>query len=201
MRNKPTITKKKGCSNLIVGVIFAIILLALIKSINDSPTTTNQVDSKTVNVASTQTVSPPVSTQTPSTPQEFVYEAAEKVYGDDLISVEFVDVDKNAPMLEVYCVFKDNFTNKFRRDIFMKDASEFLHMISILQSDKKIDVESVFIHGQTDFIDKYGNESKGDAMQMRIYTKELQKINWENISEINLEDLAVTFAVHPLFRD
>ena len=57
--------------------------------------------------------------------------------------------------------------------------------------------------GQTiaDFIDKYGNESKGDAMQMRIYTKELQKINWENISEINLEDLAVTFAVHPLFRD
>ena len=94
MRNKPTITKKKGCSNRIVGVIFAIILLALIKSINDSPTTTNQVDSKTVNVASTQTVSPPVSTQTPSTPQEFVYEAAEKVYGDDLISVEFVDVDK-----------------------------------------------------------------------------------------------------------
>lgn len=31
MRNKPTITKKKGCSNRIVGVIFAIILLALIK--------------------------------------------------------------------------------------------------------------------------------------------------------------------------
>ena len=101
MRNKPTITKKKGCSNRIVGVIFAIILLALIKSINDSPTTTNQVDSKTVNVASTQTVSPPVSTQTPSTPQEFVYEAAEKVYGDDLISVEFVDVDKNLSLIHI----------------------------------------------------------------------------------------------------
>lgn len=198
MKNKDIPKKKNGCLYRFAVLLFALALLALIKEVNDSSKPTNSVENT---ISPLQTTLSPVATETPSTPGEYVTQAAKEIYKDNLISVDFVDVDKESPMLEVYCVFQDGFSNESRRDIFMDNASDFLHKVSVLLEDKKIDFESVFIHARTTFVDKYGNEFDGDAMQIRIYATELQKINWDNILKVDLEDLAVAFAVHPLFRD
>ena len=187
--------KKHGCIYyaFIIAVFF--IVLAIISeddkdtvstdndnniSVSSENTTTNSEN--TIQTSSQDEIGEtPVSTPEPATEEEWVRCAALDVYKDDLISVEMVDVDKDAPMIELYCVFRDNWTRSLRRDMFMFDARDFMKSIAELSNSGKVQYESVFIHGRTTFLDKYGNESEGDAMSIRVYASELQKVNWDNI--------------------
>ncbi len=210
--------KKFGCGHFALIVIVLLVFLNLIsKPKEETSTTIGNVNNATVisqkentpkNTKNdmplstkTENTEAPVSTAEPATEEEWVQYAALDVYKDDLISVELVDVDKNAPMIEVYCVFADNWTKSLRRDMFMFKARDFMKSIVELSNNEKIEYESVFIHGRTTFLDKYGNESEGDAMSIRVYASELQKVNWDNITIDMLQNLAISYAVHPLFRD
>ena len=67
----------------------------------------------------------------------------------------------------------------------------------------KIEFGSVFIHGRTTFIDKYGNETEGDAASIRIKASEAEKVNW-SLTTFRAEmmpGIAVSFMIHPIIRD
>ena len=207
--------KKHGC--IYYAFIIAVFFIVLSITLEDDKDTVSTDNDNNISVSSENTLASsgnaiqassqdeisetPVTTPEPATEDEWVRHAALDVYEDDLISIEMVDVDKDAPMIELYCVFRDNWTKSLRRDMFMFDARDFMKSIVELSNSGKVQYESVFIHGRTTFLDKYGNESEGDAMSIRVYASELQKVNWDNMRIDMLQDLAVSYAVHPLFRD
>ena len=75
--------------------------------------------------------------------------------------------------------------------------------LDVLAKEGKIKYGSVFIHGRTTYIDKYGNETEGDAAAIRIKASEAAKVNW-SLSTFRAEmmpGIAVSFMIHPIIRD
>lgn len=194
--------KKKGCClfTLIKWIVIAFAVLAIM-TLFTSTSDTNTASSG-AEVASTSapaaTVAP---TATPSTREEWVQRAAEEVYGDDLISITWQEVDNQKDMIVIWCQFKDNLTNNLRRTMFMMDAENMLKRVAQLGKDGYIEYGSCYIVGRTTYLDTYGNEFDGNAMEIRLKAGDLEKINWDNITSDMLVNLATTYAVHPLFRD
>lgn len=194
--------KKKGCClftliKWIVIAFSALVLLTLFTSTSDTNTTSSGTEVSSTS-APTATVAP---TASPSTREEWVQYAANDVYSDDLISATWQEVDNQKDMIVICCKFKDNLTNNLRRTMFMMDAKNMLKRVAQLSKDGHIEYGSCYIIGRTTYLDTYGNEFDGNAMEIRLKAEDLAKINWDNITSDMLVNLATTYAVHPLFRD
>lgn len=207
-------SKKKGCFSRILSLAFwafaSIVILAFVDSIGDVDSSSDVSAPPAVSATSAVRAEPtpkPTSaptiapTATPSTREELVQIAAESVYGDGLISVSWQEVDNQKDMIVIWCKFKDNFTKQMRRDGFMIDAKNMFKRVAKLGADGFIEYGSCYIVGRTTYLDSYGNEFDGNAMEIRLTSSDLEKINWDNINSDMIINLAAPYAVHPLFRD
>lgn len=166
-----------------------------------APTAAHKSEPTAVPTA-TPTAEPTASpTAEPATREDWVRLAAQEVYRDDLISVTWQEVDNQKDMIVIWCEFSDNFTNQMRRDGFMLDAKNMFKRIAQLGKDGLVEYGSCYIVGRTTYLDNYGNEFDGNAMEIRLKASDLAKINWDNVNSDMLVNLATTYAVHPLFRD
>lgn len=215
--------KKKGCFSRLISVLFKLsvtfILFVFIVSLLDDDTApvttpTEIAPPPAVSIAVDATAAPAVvptvaptavptaaPTAEPSTREDWVLRAAQEVYRDDLISVTWQEVDNQKDMIVIWCEFSDNFTNQMRRDVFMLDAKNMFKRIAQLGKDGLVEYGSCYIVGRTTYLDNYGNEFDGNAMEIRLKASDLAKINWDNVNSDMLVNLATTYAVHPLFRD
>ena len=153
----------------------------------------------------------PESTPEPETLQEWAEYVANSVYGSfdpkysSLISVECEQVDgENAPMIIINAKYPDTvLKNDDRMGNFLYNAMQLTWKLNDLAKEGKIEFGSVFIHGRTTFIDKYGNETEGDAASIRIKASEAEKVNW-SLTTFRAEmmpGIAVSFMIHPIIRD
>ena len=154
----------------------------------------------------------PVATPEPETLQEWAEYVANSVYGSfdpkysSLISVECEQVDgETAPMIIINAKYPDTFMrdNDERMGSFLYNAMETTWKLNDLAKEGKIEYGSVFIHGRTTFLDKYGNETEGDAASIRIKASEAEKVNWglTTFRSEMMPGIAVSFMIHPIIRD
>ena len=168
-------------------------------------------DTPTPAPAETPTPAPEY-TPEPETLQEWAEYVANSVYGSfdpkysSLISVECEQVDgENAPMIIINAKYPDTFMrdNDERMGSFLYNAMKTTWKLNDLAKEGKIEYGSVFIHGRTTFLDKYGNETEGDAASIRIKAREAAKVNW-SLTTFRAEmmpGIAVSFMIHPIIRD
>ena len=153
----------------------------------------------------------PEATQEPETLQEWAEHVANSVYGSfdpkysSLISVECEQVDgENAPMIIINAKYPDTvLKNDDRMGNFLYNAMQTTWKLNDLAKEGKIEYGSVFIHGRTTFLDKYGNETEGDAASIRIKASEAAKVNW-SLTTFRAEmmpGIAVSFMIHPIILD
>ena len=153
----------------------------------------------------------PESTPEPETLQEWAEYVANSVYGSfdpkygSLISVECEQVDgETAPMIIINAKYPDTvLKNDDRMGNFLHKAMQMTWKLNDLAKEGKIEYGSVFIHGRTTFLDKYGNETEGDAASIRIKASEAATVNW-SLTTFRAEmmtGIAVSFMIHPIIRD
>ena len=194
--------EKKGCCLFKILKFFVIALAALAVLVLVAGSPDNNETTTTTNIQNTITAPTVSATPEPSTREEWVLASAKKVYEDNLISVEWQEVDNQKDMIVIKCVFSDNFTKQMRRDMFMLRAKDMFKHISELGKDGHIEYSSCYIIGRTTYLDKYNNEFEGNAMEIRLLEKDLSKLNWDNyMNNETIINLATTYTVHPLFRD
>ena len=154
----------------------------------------------------------PKDTPEPETLQEWAEYVANSVYGSfdpkysSLISVECEQVDgENAPMIIINAKYPDTFMrdNDERMGSFLYNAMKTTWKLNDLAKEGKIEYGSVFIHGRTTFLDKYGNEIEGDAASIRVKASEAAKVNWSltTFRSEMMPGIAVSFMIHPIIRD
>lgn len=216
--------RKKGCiSRMLTYFMYffaAMIVITLISETTggnsgDTSSRTADVEASVSDVPSTPESTPtpaPEATPEPETLQEWAEHVANSVYGSfdpkysSLISVECEQVDgENAPMIIINAKYPDTFMrdNDNRMGSFLYDAMETTWKLSDLAKEGKIEYGSVFIHGRTTFLDKYGNETEGDAAAIRVKASEAEKVNW-SLTTFRAEmmpGIAVSFMIHPIIRD
>ena len=216
--------RKKGCiSRMLTYFMYffaAMIVITLISETTggnsgDTSSSTADVDASVSDVPSTPESTPtpaPEATPEPKTLQEWAEYVANSVYGSfdqkysSLISVECEQVDgENAPMIIINAKYPDTFMrdNDTRMGQFLYHAMKMMWKLNDLAKEGKIEYGSVFIHGRTTFLDKYGNETEGDAASIRIKASEAAKVNW-SLTTFRAEmmpGIAVSFMIHPIIRD
>ena len=214
--------KKKGCFARLISLLFKLfvtfILFVFIVSLLDDDTQPQAtspdiapppVVSNTFEETSSPTVAPtaiPTAAPTaePATREDWVLRAAQEVYRDDLISVTWQEVDNQKDMIVIWCNMPDGFSNSSRRLLFMGDAKNMFKRVSELGNDGLIEYGSCYIVGRTTYLDNYGKEFDGNAMEIRLKEEDLSQIKWENMNSVMLSALASnygTFGIHPLLRD
>lgn len=215
--------RKKGCiSRMLTYIMYffaAMIVITLISETTggnsgDTSSSTADVDVSMSDVPSTPESTPtpaPESTPEPETLQEWAEYVANSVYGSfdpkysSLISVECEQVDgENAPMIIINAKYPDTvLKNDDRMGNFLHKAMQMTWKLNDLAKEGKIEYGSVFIHGRTTFLDKYGNETEGDAASIRIKASEAAKVNWSLTTFMAemMPGIAVSFMIHPIIRD
>ena len=216
--------RKKGCiSRMLTYFMYffaAMIVITLISETTggnsgDTSSSTADVEASVSDVTSTPESTPtpaPEATPEPETLQKWAEYVANSVYGSfdpkysSLISVECEQVDgESAPMIIINAKYPDTFMrdNDNRMGSFLYDAMETTWKLSDLAKEGKIEYGSVFIHGRTTFLDKYGNETEGDAASIRIKASEAAKVNWSltTFRSEMMPGIAVSFMIHPIIRD
>lgn len=216
--------RKKGCiSRMLTYFMYffaAMIVITLISETaggnsGDTSSSTADVEASVSDVTSTPESTPtpaPEATPEPETLQEWAEYVANSVYGSfdpkysSLISVECEQVDgESAPMIIINAKYPDTFMrdNDKRMGSFLYDAMKTTWKLNDLAKEGKIEYGSVFIHGRTTFLDKYGNEIEGDAASIRVKASEAAKVNW-SLTTFRAEmmpGIAVSFMIHPIIRD
>ena len=215
--------RKKGCiSRMLTYFMYffaAMIVITLISETTggnsgDTSSRTADVEASVSDVPSTPESTPtpaPEATPEPETLQEWAEYVANSVYGSfdpkysSLISVECEQVDgENAPMIIINAKYPDTvLKNDDRMGNFLHKAMQMTWKLNDLAKEGKIEYGSVFIHGRTTFLDKYGNETEGDAASIRIKASEAAKVNW-SLTTFRAEmmtGIAVSFMIHPIIRD
>lgn len=153
----------------------------------------------------------PSPTPEPSTLQEWAENVAQAVYGRfdseyrDLISVSCEQVDgENAPMIIINVKYPSTFlrNNDERMSGFLFNVMNVNWKLADLAKAGKIEYGSVLIHGRTMFADQYGNETEGDAANIRIKASEAAKVNWslETVNAEMMPGISVSFGIHPIIR-
>ena len=215
--------REKGCiSRLFTYFMYffaAMIVITLISETtgsNSGDTSSGTTDSvetvaETTSTPEATSTPEPEATPAPETLQEWAEYVANSVYGSfdpkysSLISVECEQVDgENAPMIIINAKYPDTvLKNDDRMGNFLHNAMQMTWKLNDLAKEGKIEYGSVFIHGRTTFLDKYGNETEGDAASIRIKASEAAKVNWSltTFRSEMMPGIAVSFMIHPIIRD
>lgn len=209
--------KKGGCIGKTITAFFGLMIVAaLISSVGNPDAGESTVPASTHEETSTTeapTEAPkPTATPEPTTLQEWAESVAQSVYlpydyqYTNLISVSCEQVDgESAPMIIINVKYPSTFmrNNDERMSGFLFNVMNVNWKFADLAKEGKIEYGSVYIHGRTTYLDKYGNEIEGDAASIRIKASEAAKVNW-SMSTVNAEmmpGIAVSFMIHPIIRD
>lgn len=108
-------------------------------------------------------------------------------------------IEINTDYGEINTILKmeDNFTNNLIVSSMKRKAFEiFEGLQSIVEHNN---VNNITVTYQTTFIDKYGNESLGNACIISIDTAELIKVNFKNVFPEDLDNFCTVY-IHPSLK-
>lgn len=213
--------RTKGCLLTIFEIVVATFVIALAVSLFFAVMNRDELSSQPVSQTEdvkaepkvTNTPRPtktpkPTATPEPDTLQGWAESFAERVFFpidsgiSTLISVTCEQVDgETAPMVTVNVEFPDGLKNDSRVSAFLSRAAKMNRYMSEAAKEGKIEYGSLLVIGWTTYIDKYGNESDGHAVDIRVKASEAAKVNWENFSSDMLPGIAVSFGINPIIRD
>ena len=213
--------RTKGCLLTIFEIVVATFVIALAVSLFFAVMNRDELSSQPVSQTEdvkaepkvTATPKPtktpkPTATPEPDTLQGWAESLAERVFFpidsgiSTLISVTCEQVDgETAPMVTVNVEFPDGTKNDSRVSAFLSRAAKMNRYMSEAAKEGKIEYGSLLVIGWTTYIDKYGNESDGHAVDIRVKASEAAKVNWENFSSDMLPGIAVSFGINPIIRD
>lgn len=213
--------RTKGCLLTIFEIVVATFVIALAVSLFFAVMNRDELSSQPVSQTEdvkakpkvTATPKPtktpkPTATPEPDTLQGWAESLAERVFFpidsgiSTLISVTCEQVDgETAPMVTVNAEFPDGAKNDSRVSAFLSRASKMNRYMSEAAKEGKIEYGSLLVIGWTTYIDKYGNESDGHAVDIRVKASEAAKVNWENFSSDMLPGIAVSFGINPIILD
>lgn len=213
--------RTKGCLLTIFEIVVATFVIALAVSLFFAVMNRDELSSQPVSQTEdvkaepkvTATPKPtktpkPTATPEPDTLQGWAESLAERVFFpidsgiSTLISVTCEQVDgETAPMVTVNVEFPDGTKNDSRVSAFLSRAAKMNRYMSETAKEGKIEYGSLLVIGWTTYIDKYGNESDGHAVDIRVKASEAAKVNWENFSSDMLPGIAVSFGINPIIRD
>ena len=213
--------RTKGCLLTIFEIVVATFIIALAVSLFFAVMNRDELSSQPVSQTEdvkakpkvTATPKPtktpkPTATPEPDTLQGWAESIAERVFFpidsgiSTLISVTCEQVDgETVPMVTVNVEFPDGTKNDSRVSAFLSRAAKMNRYMSEAAKEGKIEYGSLLVIGWTTYIDKYGNESDGHAVDIRVKASEAAKVNWENFSSDMLPGIAVSFCINPSIRD
>lgn len=213
--------RTKGCLLTIFEIVVATFIIALAVSLFFAVMNRDELSSQPVSQTEdvkakpkvTATPKPtktpkPTATPEPDTLQGWAESIAERVFFpidsgiSTLISVTCEQVDgETVPMVTVNVEFPDGTKNDSRVSAFLSRAAKMNRYMSEAAKEGKIEYGSLLVIGWTTYIDKYGNESDGHAVDIRVKASEAAKVNWENFSSDMLPGIAVSFGINPIIRD
>lgn len=155
----------------------------------------------------TQTPAPtPIPTPTPTlTPQPteatqeaYIEDALKRALGSQYIKFEN---NNNGDNINVYFELGAAWNNKMYKTGFFMNCVDILQALDELADLGKISFETVYLEADTDFVDTYGNPSKGKAMTLDITHDTIAQINWERFLRDNLETIATDYWCHQALKD
>ena len=213
--------RTKGCLLTIFEIVVATFVIALAVSLFFAVMNRDELSSQPVSQTEDVKAEPkvmatpkptktpkPTATPEPDTLQGWAESLAERVFFpidsgiSTLISVTCEQVDgETAPMVTVNVEFPDGTKNDSRVSAFLSRAAKMNRYMSEAAKEGKIEYGSLLVIGWTTYIDKYGNESDGHAVDIRVKASEAAKVNWENFSSDMLPGIAVSFGINPIIRD
>lgn len=185
---------------------------AVVASVPADPTAAPASDPTVIPTAAPTAEPTAAPTAEPATLHEWAEQVAQSEYGSfdspysNLISVECEQVDgESAPMIIINAKYPSTFgrNGDERMSGFLFSVMNVNWKLAELAKAGKIEYGSVFIHGRTTFVDKYGNETEGDAAQIRIKASEAAKVNWSysTVTGDMMPGISVSFGIHPIIRD
>ena len=101
---------------------------------------------------------------------------------------------------EVYITLEmtENFTNKLMVSGMKRQAFNIIKDLQPLVEANE--VRNVTVLFTAMFMDKYGNESQGNAGMFSINASELVKVNFDNVFPEDMENFCTSTYVHPAFK-
>ena len=124
------------------------------------------------------------------TTEDRVESYAKEVFGDDLTDFEYQS-DSNHYNITTKTA---GISKKIDKNSANVNTTEFLEKID------GEDFDTIYIEYQADFVDDYGESSKGRAIVYHISKETVEKINFDNFVFDNLPKVADNYWEHPALR-
>lgn len=124
------------------------------------------------------------------TSEENIKEAADDIYGSNLVEVEYIDATNH------YNVY----TNTAGLSANMDRKSAYFNATNFLEKIKDVDFDSVYIEYRTVFVDDYGNEEEREGITYDITKETIDKINFDSFLAEKLPSVADSYWQHPAFN-
>lgn len=124
------------------------------------------------------------------TSEEKIKEAADDIYGNNLVEVEYIDATNH------YNVY----TNTAGLSANMDRKSAYFNATNFLEKIKDVDFDSVYIEYRTVFVDDYGNEEEREGITYDITKETIDKINFDSFLAEKLPSVADSYWQHPAFN-
>jgi len=126
-----------------------------------------------------------------SDPKEMAKKSASEHFGS--AEVEF---NSKTGAILITAPGSDNFTNN------MIKRTMWMHSIDTLKDLKDVaKIKEISFNITFPLVDKYGNESTGIVMKIKISNETKNKINFENFNTENLPEIADYYWAHPSFSE
>ena len=138
-------------------------------------------------------------TEDPKEPELTTEERIERLANEHLGQVDdfrYVEgVEEGTEYISVNAQISDNLTTNMTRKGFMMNIKNFVESI------KNESFGEVYVGGYADMVDQYGNESNYEVISFSMLKETVDKINFDNISIENFENVADNINVHPALQE
>lgn len=140
-----------------------------------------------------------VETEDPKEPELTTEERIEQLANEHLGQVDdfrYVEgVEEGTEYISVNAQISDNLTTNMTRKGFIMNIKNFVESI------KNESFGEVYVGGYADMVDQYGNESNYEVISFSMLKETVDKINFDNISIENFENVADNINVHPALQE
>ena len=140
-----------------------------------------------------------VETEDPKEPELTTEEQIEQLANEHLDQVDdfrYVEgVEEGTEYISVNAQISDNLTTNMTRKGFIMNIKNFVESI------KNESFGEVYVGGYADMVDQYGNESNYEVISFSMSKETVDKINFDNISIENFENVADNINVHPALQE
>lgn len=183
---------RRGKAIVILGTM--IILGAILPDVTNESTTINE-ESQIVDRLEESTKEDSNEVEVIKTPKEQFEEIVSKKYEGKYQ----IDIDSEINRIVVTSNIKDNLSNNLIQVGF---ESDIYHILKESQNNEFLNqYASVCFVGETIFINRYGEENKGNGFVYTFNMNDLKRVNFDNIYYSDLAELTEARFIHPTFKD